>query len=75
MEERGCSGFELGFPVVWVPSLDANDAATLVSYLLDGSYIDDRTRVLRLHLLSLNPDAEVFGCDTVPLGPSLQMSL
>lgn len=58
---RDVPGFEHGFPVVWVPTLNSKAAVQLVEYLRDGIYLDAQTRVLRLHLLVLNRDADGFG--------------
>ncbi|KAJ9522297.1 hypothetical protein QJQ45_008126 [Haematococcus lacustris] len=56
-------GLEAGYPVLVDTGISAKRAAQVLSYLLDGNYVETSlTHSVSVQLLSYNPAAAVFGC-------------
>ncbi|KAJ9522781.1 hypothetical protein QJQ45_019807, partial [Haematococcus lacustris] len=56
-------GLEAGYPVLVDTGISAKRAAQVLSYVLDGNYVEKSlTHSVSVQLLSYNPAAAVFGC-------------
>ncbi|KAJ9523171.1 hypothetical protein QJQ45_024097, partial [Haematococcus lacustris] len=56
-------GLEAGYPVLVDTGISAKRAAQVLSYVLDGNYVEkSMTHSMSVQLLSYNPAAAVFGC-------------
>lgn len=53
-------GYPAGFPVLMVNRLSSIRSARLLQYLIDGNYLDKRTKQLVAELLTYNPDLHVL---------------
>eukprot|EP00798_Chlamydomonas_sp_ICE-L_P026813 gene26815-4407_t len=58
---RNMKGYENGFPVLFENRMREEQAANVMQYLMDGNYLDYKTKGLTAEILSYNRDLHVLG--------------
>eukprot|EP00798_Chlamydomonas_sp_ICE-L_P004363 gene4363-14486_t len=58
---RNMKGYENGFPVLFENRMQEEQAANVMQYLMDGNYLDYKTKGLTAEILSYNRDLHVLG--------------
>eukprot|EP00798_Chlamydomonas_sp_ICE-L_P019373 gene19373-26022_t len=58
---RNMKGYGNGFPVLFENRMIEEQAANVMQYLMDGNYLDDKTKGLTAEILSYNRELHVLG--------------
>eukprot|EP00798_Chlamydomonas_sp_ICE-L_P022445 gene22445-29559_t len=58
---RNMKGYENGFPVLFENRMREEQASNVMQYLMDGNYLDYKTKGLTAEILSYNRDLHVLG--------------
>eukprot|EP00798_Chlamydomonas_sp_ICE-L_P030221 gene30221-35209_t len=58
---RNMKGYKTGFPVLFENRMREEQAANVMQYLMDGNYLDYKTKGLTAEILSYNRDLHVLG--------------